>query len=553
MKIKKLLLLTMAALAVLTACKDEPMLALDEQQNVEAQAFNDDLPSDGMMVLGQELQDPYKLSNMQQAYANITGAKAQLQPTHRYMRFLPKNEEELYLLKNIELFDFPLHYEIIQNGDCYHDPELPADAITWQYAVIPIDTRIPENIQQELIYEVFIPNYDTDGSKSGLLEAIEDEALRLCGYSDMLQQNASKGLFSKWTPSGTIKVWDDVLLKYIPIHGAKVQVRWLTHIEKDFTDANGNFSTSSFRFDVNYAIKWERADFDIRSGNWGQAWYNGPKLGSAWYLNIDKGGMSWVYAHIFRAVHMYYYGHSNWGIKSPPKDGKLFKQSIKIGAMDKSGTSHYFDFNKFFTTPQIKIYRYDGDRELQSIELFGTTIHELAHASHWEMGYSYGQYVVDYIFRKAIIPESWASCVEYVVTNDIYTGSLTFKHWSSWDYEKYSDLQSFTISDFKEYGYTPLFIDCIDVQNQRNTKGELYPIDNVSGYTLAQIENVLFWSYQQLSPTAAIDPIGVSDPIGLIYNSFGLRIIRNNLKTMYNNPTSGYVDELFDNYLEKEK
>ena len=92
----------MAALAVLTACKDEPMLALDEQQNVEAQAFNDDLPSDGMMVLGQELQDPYKLSNMQQAYANITGAKAQLQPTHRYMRFLPKNEEELYLLKNIE-------------------------------------------------------------------------------------------------------------------------------------------------------------------------------------------------------------------------------------------------------------------------------------------------------------------------------------------------------------------------------------------------------------------------------------------------------------------
>lgn len=83
--------------------------------------------------------------------------------------------------------------------------------------------------------------------------------------------------------------------------------------------------------------------------------------------------------------------------------------------------------------------------------------------------------------------------------------------------------------------------------------GSSYPIDNVSGFSLAQIENVLFWSYQQLSPTAAIDPIGISDPIGLIYNSFGLRTIRNNLKTMYNNPTSGYVDELFDNYLEKEK
>ena len=550
MVIKKLSFAFVLGLAVLAACKDEPMLALEEQQNVEAQEFNNNLPSDGMMVLGQELQDPYKLSNMQQAYANITGAKAQLQPTHRYMRFLPKNEEELYLLKNIDLFDFPLHYEIIQNGDCYHDPELPAEAITWQYAVIPIDTRIPENIQQELIYEVFIPNYDTDGSKSGLLEAIEDEAIRLCGYSDMLQQNASKGLFSKWTPSGTIKVWDDVLLKYIPIHGAKVQVRWLTHIEKDFTDANGNFSTSSFRFDVNYSIKWERADFDIRSGNWGQAWYNGPKLGSAWYLNIDKGGMSWVYAHIFRAAHMYYYGHSSWGIKSPPKDGKLLKQSIKIGAMDKSGRSHYFDFNKFFTTPQIKIYRKNkSGRELQSIELFSTTIHEFAHASHWEIAYSYGQYAVDYIFRKAIIPESWASCVEYVITKDIYNGTKTLTSISKYD-DDYADLQRSKISDCIERGYTPLFIDCIDDKNQRESYGVEYPIDRVSGYTLAQIERVLSWSYQQLSPAVAIDPIGISDPIGIIYNSFGLRTIRNNLKSTYNNPTSEYIDELFDNYLE---
>ena len=96
----------------------------------------------------------------------------------------------------------------------------------------------------------------------------------------------------------------------------------------------------------------------------------------------------------------------------------------------------------------------------------------------------------------------------------------------------------------------PLFIDCIDDINQREEISFLYPIDRVSGYTLAQIESVLYWSYQQLSPVAVIDPIGIADPIGLIYNSFGLRIIRNNLKSMYNNPTSEYIDELFDNYLD---
>ena len=543
MEVSNLHLSILMAIAITAACTDEPIPV----QSVEQQPVGPNVQVDGMMVLGQELQDPYKLSNMQQAYANITGAKAQLQPTHLYIRFLPKNEEELYLLKNIDLFNFPLHYEIIQNGDCYHDPELPAEAITWQYAVIPIDTRIPENIQHELIYEVFIPNYDTDGSKSGLLEAIEDEAIRLCGYSDMLQQNGSKGLFSKWTPSGTIKVWDDVLLKYIPIHGAKVQVRWLTHIEKDFTDANGNFSTSSFRFDVNYSIKWERADFDIRSGNWGQAWYNGPKLGSAWYLNIDKGGMSWVYAHIFRAAHMYYYGHSSWGIKSPPKDGKLLKQSIKIGAMDKSGRAHFFDFNKFFTTPQIKVFRKNSSgRELQSIELFGTTIHELAHASHWEMCYSYGQYVIDELQNNALLPESWASCVEYVVTNDIYNNKPTYKY----DVKGYRDYQFISISECRKDGYTPLFIDCIDDYNQREIHNNtLLPIDNVSGYTLSQIEDVIKQSYKQFFQFSPIDPLGITDPVGLGFNTNSLKIIRGNLKSMYKNPTSEYLDELFDNYM----
>ena len=49
---------------------------------------------------------------------------------------------------------------------------------------------------------------------------------------------------------------------------------------------------------------------------------------------------SWVYAHIHRAAYTYYYQHSRWGIKSPPLDGKLLKQRVHIGAMDKAGRAH---------------------------------------------------------------------------------------------------------------------------------------------------------------------------------------------------------------------
>ena len=552
MNYSKLRLFALLALAVMVGCSEEPLdVHSTEDQHVEVQKH-----PDGMMRLGPQQANPYALGNMQQAYTNITGAKAELQPTHLYVRFLPRDEFELQSLRRdttLELFDFPLDREIVGSGTHYHDPELPADAITWQYCAVPANYAFPESIHYEVLEQLFLPEV-LDGAKSALADRLDDEALRLAGYAVEGPSDGSKAR-KRFKPSGRITVYDNTLGRIIGLQGARVVARsWFT-TKHAFTDANGDFLIDhTFKGHCNYWIKWERADYDIRSGNWGQAYYNGPRLDGRWDLSIGHGGMSWVYAHIHRAAYTYYYQHSRWGIKSPPLDGKLLKQRVHIGAMDKAGRAHFYDFNKFFTTPQIKVYRYDKDNiEQRAIDLFATTIHELAHASHWEMGYSYGQYAVDYIFRKAIIPESWASCVEYVVTNDIYTGSLNFKHWSSWDYEKYSDLQSITISDCKKYGYTPLFIDCIDVQNQRNTKGELYPIDNVSGYTLAQIENVLFWSYQQLSPTAAIDPIGISDPIGLIYNSFGLRTIRNNLKTMYNNPTSGYVDELFDNYLEKEK
>ena len=215
--------------------------------------------------------------------------------------------------------------------------------------------------------------------------------------------------------------------------------------------------------------------------------------------------------------------------------------------MDKSGRAHFFDFNKFFTTPQIKVFRKNSSgRELQSIELFGTTIHELAHASHWEMCYSYGQYVIDELQNNALLPESWASCVEYVVTNDIYNNKPTYKY----DVKGYRDYQFISISECRKDGYTPLFIDCIDDYNQREIHNNtLLPIDNVSGYTLSQIEDVIKQSYKQFFQFSPIDPLGITDPVGLGFNTNSLKIIRGNLKSMYKNPTSEYLDELFDNYM----
>ena len=393
---------------------------------------------------------------------------------------------------------------------------------------------------------------------------LEHESVKLTGnLSENKTGLGTQGLLpAEWTPRGTIKVWDamigstttytqvfdhweyydcnegggpvqvqtQILLppdeqcqravyrtvsttvvgSYIPVIQAMVHARWFTHIERDLTDNNGYFETSKFNYEVSYAVKWERADFDIRSDNWGQAWYNGPKQKGDWNLNISQGGMSWIYAHIHRGAYTYYYANT-YGIKTPPKDGGFLNQRIHIGAMEKSGRAHYYDFNKFWLSPQIKIYAFDNLGNWNISEyIFGATVHELAHASHWEIGYTYGQYVVDAIFSEPFLPESWAQGVEAVITSNIY-GNV-------WEQD-----QDVMLSEILgNGGYTPIVWDMIDTDNQR-TVNIAFPIDNVSGYTLTQLENALYGNYTWYSWCNAI---------------------RDN----YTNPTEGNLAELFGNY-----
>lgn len=264
---------------------------------------------DGRIVLGKKINDPFAITNIQRAVSSLRSSGVdtpnEIAPNKIYIRFLPKTEKEWDLLKSdstLILYDFPLDYEIEVNGSYYHDPSLPDTAITWQYTVVPIDYPLPE-IETEVLYEVYIPSFENEedegsfrSAKSLFDEALIIESFKLTGNGDELNSSdvQTRGLFNpkRWHPSGTVKVWDDVLQQYIALEGAEVHARWSTHIEKDITDSNGYFKVGGFIFNVNYAIKWQRADYDIRDGNFGQAWLNGPKQKGDWNLNIPAGAKS---------------------------------------------------------------------------------------------------------------------------------------------------------------------------------------------------------------------------------------------------------------------
>ncbi len=487
----KFLLAILALSFGLFSCEKDKLEQGESNTITEEQPHN---VSDGIVVLGEKINDPYAICNMKAAYSNLKSAGEdtpveEIQPNKKYLRFLPKDEAEWDLLKSdtsLVLYDFPLDYEIAVYGTYYHDPELPDSSVTWQYCVVPIDKEVP-NIQHELLYEVFIPSFDSleldttfksASITTNFFEQLVYESYKLTGNVKETDDNlkSTKGIFKpkRWHPSGRITVQDD-LLGSIPLEGANVHARWATHMEDCNTNSKGEFSMGGFIYEVNYSIKWDRYEYSIRSGTAGQAWYNGPKQKGAWNLHISSGA-SIFYATIHRAAFHYYYGNTG-GIKRPPQNSGLDAQ-MKIAAMNESNDDingqHAAWKRVLGILNWIKIWNPQHDDD----DIYGTVIHELAHASHWDMGHG------DFNDTETIVKESWARGVQRVLTRMVY---------SSYN------------PSYARVNYTGIVIDMIDGFGTKGTSSWWdndkddwgYPAsyksynDQVSGYTLKQIEDAL--------------------------------------------------------------
>ena len=136
----------------------------------------------GMIELGEQLEDPYSVENMTKALRSLYPTKAdviQLHATNLYVRILPRDDVELKLLDSlgIRMLDHPLDYQILREGDWYHDPSLPENSPTWQYAVIPADYKMPEGIRYELLHECYLAEEAEQTKANDMVLTVEDEEL----------------------------------------------------------------------------------------------------------------------------------------------------------------------------------------------------------------------------------------------------------------------------------------------------------------------------------------------------------------------------------------
>ena len=165
-----------------------------------------------MIVLGNKLDDPYTVDNMTKALASVYPTKAgrtDIRPSDIYVRFLPADEDQYKRLQElgVEMLDHPMDYEILREGDYYHDPSVDEDKITWQYAVVSPSFQFPEGIPYEVLDECYIPNEAVTRADDGIdWAAVERESFRLTG-NENLYVPETKGEATR--PEGRIMIVDD--------------------------------------------------------------------------------------------------------------------------------------------------------------------------------------------------------------------------------------------------------------------------------------------------------------------------------------------------------
>lgn len=435
---------------------------------------DDGQPAHGMIVLGKKLENPYKTENISAAIASVYPARdrVEVKPTHLYVRFLPVDQSDFDLISDLDLSDYPLDYEIIKDGDYYHDPQIDDDKVTWQYAVVPHDYVFPD-IYYEVIDECFITENDApERSADGIdWEAVEREAYRLTGNADMLEAAGARG--NKVHPSGRITIVDDKVNGGKPFGLAGVRVRCNTFVKYShaYTDRDGYYTIPKkysakvryrliYKNEKGFAIGFNKLLVPASTSALGKA----SPSGLDYTVTKNSGRTMFSRSVVNNAAYDYISRCSadDMGITPPPSDLRIWL----FHSLDASSAVmiHHGafvegkDIKKFlgvfssviaFFSPDITL----GTKNLSDYSsIYSAVCHELAHASHFaQVGKGYWDKYIMYIMKSYVasggmtygtgsepdagycaVGEMWAYYMESIMYKERYGGNVPSFGSSNW-------------------------------------------------------------------------------------------------------------------------
>lgn len=389
--------------------------------------------SHDMIVLGDKLEDPYSISNVKKALSALYPTKAgsvQLSPTDIYVRFLPKNDAQYEALERagIRLLDHPLDYQIVKEGDYYHDPAVDEESITWQYAVVPPSFEFIQGIEYEILDECYISENATTRADDIDWDLVEREAFRLTGNESMLRPE-TKG--ESMSPSGRITIIDEKFNGGTPVGVSGVTVSCNTFVKQEtvFTDDEGYYQFSKkYTSDMRYRLifKNERGfgigfNLLLVPGSVSTLGTN-PPSGVDVQIDSESDDKLYLRAVVNNAAAAYYdkCADPECYVAAPPDKLRLWimqdlpsssapmlqQGAVVTGTVLENYLGIYASLIKTFL-PDITI----GARDFKDYAtIYEITCHELAHASH---------------FSKVGVPY-WNSYIKYILESYITSLGITY-------------------------------------------------------------------------------------------------------------------------------
>lgn len=434
-----------------------------------------------MIVLGDRLENPYKTENISKAIRSLYPTKADrvdVKTTNLYVRFLPADDRQYDQLieMGLELVDHPLDYDIVVDGDWYHDPDVPEEDVTWQYAVVSPDFQFPD-IRYEIIDECHISenNPGTRADDGIDWAAVEREAYMLTGNSDRLLEAGFTKASGKACPSGRITIVDEHSNggKPFGVAGVRVSCNSFVKFAEAYTDRDGYYEMDkSFSSELRYRLVFKnQSGFSIgfnlvmvpasvstlgKSGPEGVNMTVTKESETKLYNRCVVNNAAYDYISRCRAEDL--------SLTTPPNDIRIWifnKLGASSAVMLHHGAILESDLIKSYLgkfAPLVEFFLPDLtlglDERNDYRSIYSVTCHELAHTSHFaKAGTEYWDKYIRYIIESFVLQggeaygdgtrtgagycevgEMWAYYLESKMYKERYGGSFPSFGTSYWFY-----------------------------------------------------------------------------------------------------------------------
>lgn len=281
------------------SCKDDFAEMQDEetfkQENfaISAKVSNSNNMPDvhTKIVLGNKLDNPYSVVNMQSAFDyynnNVSNSEfdgREIAATHYYIKITPNTVEELEIINSLDdesnidtpvLHDHPVDYEVLQEGDYYVDPTNEEDLYHPIYTTIPVNYQLPDGINYEILEELYEPTDDEFKVETVSLyfaqwnDDLEADNIILNNEDELqeyLTTTISQKSSNKFYPSGKITIENTGTALKEGLMKAEISYGRVFWWHYTYTDNLGNFNGTAkkYRGNVEIRAKWRGNTATIR-------------------------------------------------------------------------------------------------------------------------------------------------------------------------------------------------------------------------------------------------------------------------------------------------